>query len=69
MKRDLDRLLADARRRGWVVTRTGGQHWRLRHDATGALLFTGSTPSCPRALSNLAANLRRAERMQETSNE
>jgi predicted RNA binding protein YcfA (HicA-like mRNA interferase family) len=61
MKADLRRLLEQARRRGWQVERTKGSHWRLRH-ASGALVHTGSTPSCPRALLNLQAHLRRVER-------
>lgn len=61
MKRDLARLLTAARTRGWLVERTRGSHWRLLHPS-GALLITGTTPSCPRALRNLAADMRRAER-------
>ena len=66
MKRELARLLADARRRGWSVTRTRSGHVRLRH-ASGATVFTGSTPSCWRATRNVEADLRRAER-QHTEN-
>ena len=61
MKRDLRRLLAEARSRGWLVERTRSSHWRLLHPS-GALLITGTTPSCPRALRNLMADMRRAER-------
>ena len=61
MKRDLRRLVEEARRRGWRVDRTGGDHLRLRHP-TGAMIFAASTPSCPRALRNLQADLRRVER-------
>jgi hypothetical protein len=62
MKRELHALFATARSRGWVITRTGGDHWKLQHPPTGAVIFTGSTPSCPRALRNTEADLRRAER-------
>lgn len=61
MKADLRRLLAAARRRGWSVEKTRSSHWRLRHPS-GAQVTAGSTPSCPRALMNLRADLRRAER-------
>lgn len=61
MKRELKRLLAAARQRGWQVERTRGSHFRLRHPS-GALVVASGTPSCPRALWNLRADLRRAER-------
>jgi hypothetical protein len=61
MKRDLRALLQHARQRGWRVERTRSGHWRLQH-RTGALVFTGTTPSCPRSLRNLRADLKRAER-------
>ena len=46
--------------RRWDHERTRGSHWRLRH-ANGALVIAASTPSCPRSLRNLAADLRRVE--------
>ena len=61
MKRDLAGLLREARGRGWRVERTARSHWRLRHPS-GAVVVTSGTPSCPRALRNVAADLRRAER-------
>ena len=61
MKRDLLRLLEAARKRGWTVERTRGSHWRLAHPG-GALVVASGTPSCPSALKNLRAHLRRAER-------
>ena len=68
MKRDLRALLDDARRRGWSVDRTRSDHWRLRHPS-GAIVDSGSTPSCPRAVRNAAAAIRRVERssMQATT--
>jgi hypothetical protein len=61
MKRDLRRLLDAARARGWSATYTGAGHWKLRH-RSGAVVFTSSTPSCPRGLLNFRATLRHAER-------
>jgi len=52
MKRDLHDLLADIRARGW---------WKLLGPRR-QLLFTGSSPSDCRALQNLRADIRRAER-------
>ena len=54
-------MAVNAERRGWVVDRTNGGHHRLRHP-TGATVIVASTPSCPRAVRNAAAGLRRAER-------
>lgn len=61
MKRDLARELEAARRRGWSVEPTRSGHLKLQHP-DGALVFSGSTPSCPRAVLNLRAHLRRVER-------
>lgn len=61
MKRDLARLLEAARQRGWHIEPTRAGHLKLRHP-DGALVFSGATPSCPRAVLNLRAHLRRVER-------
>ena len=61
MRHELARLLRQARARGWRVLPTRGGHYRLEHH-TGALVFASGTPGCPRALRNLAADLRRVER-------
>lgn len=63
MKRDLRRELEAARQRGWSVQPTRSGHLKLRHP-DGALVFTGSTPSCARSLLNLRAHLRRVERQE-----
>lgn len=61
MKRDLDRLLAAACRRGWSVVKTKRSHWRLQH-VSGAIVIAASTPSCAATLRNVLADLRRVER-------
>ena len=61
MKHELRRELEKARNRGWSVEPTRAGHLKLRH-STGPIIFTGSTPSCPRAVLNLRAHLRRVER-------
>jgi hypothetical protein len=61
MRSDLVRLLRQARARGWRVTPTRSGHYRLEH-RTGGLVFASGTPSDPRSLRNLAADLRRVER-------
>jgi predicted RNA binding protein YcfA (HicA-like mRNA interferase family) len=62
MKRhDLERLLEEARRRGWLVEHTRSGHMRLRHP-NGSQLFCPTTPSDPRTLLNVKADLKRAER-------
>jgi predicted RNA binding protein YcfA (HicA-like mRNA interferase family) len=62
MRHDLRQLLRAAEARGWRVelTRRGG-HVRLTHP-DGTIVVTGSTPSDHRALANLKAQMRRAER-------
>jgi hypothetical protein len=62
MKRDLQKLITYAQARGWTVTKTASGHIRLRHPS-GALIYTGSTPSDHRAVRNAAADVRRAERL------
>ena len=63
MKHELRRELEKARNRGWSVEPTRAGHLKLRHP-DGALVFTGSTPSCARSLLNLRAHLRRVERQE-----
>ena len=68
MKRELAKLLDDARSKGWTVDRTKSGHHCLRHPA-GGLVYTGSTPGCWRALLNARAAIRRAERTTTTETE
>lgn len=66
MKRDLERLLREAQKRGWKVQGGGERHWRLTHP-NGSLLFCPASPSDgARGLKNLKADLRRAERRSGT---
>ena len=67
MKRDLHALFDEAERRGWVIERTRSGHFKLWHPPTGAFIYSGGTPSCPRAIANAAAALRRAERQSRGS--
>lgn len=59
MRRDLKDIIARVKRAGWAVLYTGGGHLKLCPPQGGAI-FTGSTPSDPRALRNLRAHLKRA---------
>lgn len=61
MKADLRDALRAARADGWSVEPTGGGHLRLTHPI-GGLVFAPATPSCPRAVPNMRAQLRRALR-------
>jgi predicted RNA binding protein YcfA (HicA-like mRNA interferase family) len=61
VKYDLERLLRRASACGWLVMRTRGGHWRLRHP-NGGIVVTSSTPSDRRAVLNMRAQMRRAER-------
>jgi hypothetical protein len=57
---DYRQVLLDAARRGWTVTPTRGGHVKLTF-RSGAIVFTGSTPSDWRAGRNLDRQLRRLE--------
>jgi predicted RNA binding protein YcfA (HicA-like mRNA interferase family) len=61
MKHDLRQLLRQAQAHGWRVQPTRGGHWKLTHPS-GDAVVTSSSPSDRRALANLKAQLRRAER-------
>jgi predicted RNA binding protein YcfA (HicA-like mRNA interferase family) len=61
MRHDLERLLRQASACGWQVARTRGGHWRLLHPS-GGIVVMSSTPGDRRALLNMRAQLRRAER-------
>ena len=62
MRHALKQLLRAAEARGWSVELTRrGAHVRLVHPS-GGLVVAASTPSDWRALANLRAQLRRAER-------
>lgn len=52
------RLVKAARAQGWEVKMTGGGHLRFS-SPDGSIVFTSSTPSCPRAAKNCRAELRR----------
>jgi hypothetical protein len=61
MKHDLKQQLRQAEAHGWQVTHTRNGHWRLLYPG-GGVVVTSSTPSDHRALANLRAQMRRAER-------
>jgi predicted RNA binding protein YcfA (HicA-like mRNA interferase family) len=58
-------LLREARRNGWSVTRTGGDHLRLQHPQAAGPVFAGSTPSDHRAIRHVRAEMRRQLRRKE----
>jgi predicted RNA binding protein YcfA (HicA-like mRNA interferase family) len=60
MRHDLAKLLRQASACGWQVMRTR-RHWRLLHP-NGGIVVLSSTPSDRRALLNVRAQLRRAEK-------
>ena len=61
MKHDLKQVLRQAEAQGWRVQPTRGGHWKLTHPG-GGIVVTSSSPSDHRALANVRAQLRRAER-------
>ena len=54
---------------GWTVSVTKGGHIKLRNNRTGAVVFAAATPSDHRADRNLAAQVRRAERIKARKRE
>jgi predicted RNA binding protein YcfA (HicA-like mRNA interferase family) len=62
-ERDLRRL---ARRHGWRLERTRGDHWRLRHP-NGAIVIASYSPGDSGNLRVIEGCLRRAERQAEAS--
>jgi hypothetical protein len=61
MRHDLEQMLRQARSCGWQVTQPRRGHWRRLHPG-GGIVVASSSPSDHRALANLKAQLRRAER-------
>ncbi len=53
-------LVRELRREGYAVEYTGAGHLRITKPGHNGLVFTASTPSCPRAQKNLWAQLRRS---------
>jgi hypothetical protein len=47
------------RRDGFVVTQTKRGHWRFQHPRMRGSVFAASTPSCPFAVKNLQADIKR----------
>lgn len=57
--KDIKKLIKAAEQRGWTYTQ-GRKHNMLRHPVYGLLSFSKS-PSCPFALRNIAADIKRKE--------
>lgn len=60
MKKHVRELSRLARQHGRTLERTGGGHYRLSHPDKPDIV-TSATPSCPRTLANLRAELRRQQ--------
>jgi hypothetical protein len=58
-------LIREARRSGWLVTCTGGDHLRLEHPEARRPVFTRSTPSDYRGIRHARAEMRRQLRRKE----
>lgn len=55
----LQELIDRLQDEGWKVTYTGGGHLKMR-SPTGAVVFTGSSPSDRRSIRNTVRDLKRA---------
>lgn len=60
MNKDFRKLTKAAEDRGWKLTK-GSKHYVLEHPS-GRRVIVADTASCHRALKNLDADIRRAER-------
>jgi predicted RNA binding protein YcfA (HicA-like mRNA interferase family) len=60
-ERTIEGIKIVAQSRGWVVTYTGGGHFKFAHPE-GGLVYTSSTPGDWRATRKIAAELVRQER-------
>ncbi len=58
LKRELKSILSWAESHGWVIKRSKSGHLEFKHPA-GGLVFNGTTPSDPRGIKNLRAQLKR----------
>lgn len=53
--------VSDLIRRGWTVTKTRRNHWKLVH-RNGSIVFASFTPGDHRSAQNFEHDLRKAER-------
>jgi hypothetical protein len=58
-------LIRAAKRDGWQISRTGGDHLKLTHPEARGPVYTGSTPSDCRAIRHARAEMRRQLRRKE----
>lgn len=56
-RKDLERILRDARRQGWDVERTKGGHWRLYAPDGKNIVHAAGTPSDVRSLERLVSRM------------
>lgn len=66
MKKEVKQFLERAVKDGWVVEKTNGQHYQLKHPC-GALVYCSSTPRDFHAIKNMEGDLKRALRQAEAN--
>lgn len=64
-QREMNRLVREAKQRGWTVEKTPGGHWQFRRPGSPSL-YSASTPQDVRTIANTAAMLRRHEPREKT---
>ena len=62
--RDLNRLLDDAVKTGWLIDRTRGDHVRAK-SPRGSTVFVSTTPSDRRTVLNTRARIRRIDQQEQ----
>ena len=65
--KELKQLMEDGKRKGWIIEKTNGGHYRWVNRRTGAFFFASATPSDWRAMKNIRAKMNRAEVMGEVT--
>jgi hypothetical protein len=57
-RKDMESLIAEARRQGWRAEKTRGGHWRLYSPTGRGIVHLSGTPSSGRAVQKAASMMR-----------
>jgi hypothetical protein len=59
LKKELSMIIRQLEAQGWSVSHTASGHWKAMPPGGKGVIFLSSTPSDPRSLKNMKAQLRR----------
>src|SRR5262249_36783723 len=57
-RKDMAKLVVEARRQGWRTERTRNNHWKLYPPNGGDMVYASGTPGGPRAITKTVAQMR-----------